>query len=159
MTKENSICSTGAPEEVLDRVAEIQDEERVEQLGTAYRGVKCITGEDSKLIFSDPTTAQLAEREMGRNPLDWLGYTPFAGEKLPLYLKMERDSFFGGEESRTFHKSLPADCNLYMLLAAVDEGIEVTGDYHHTFFEGWDICEAVHPFEGAILILSPILGS
>ena len=157
--RENSICSTGAPEEVWERAAEIADEERVEKLGKAYTGVKCITGENSRLIFADPTTAQRAEAELGSNPLDWLGFKPFENADEPVYVEMPRDEFFGGEESRTFWMGFPKDVNLYTLLAAIDEGFEVTGDLHHTFFEGFELDTANHPLLGSILVITPILGS
>jgi hypothetical protein len=144
---ENSICSTGAPEEVWDRLAEVLTEE----MGGAYRGVKCITGEDSKLIFADAGLAEKAKAVMGGNPLDWLGFAPYKDE---VVIEMKNDPFFG--EGKTYTRFLPSNTNLFMLLKSVDEGIETTGDYHHTFFEGFEITGETRM---GFMVLRPIMGS
>jgi hypothetical protein len=128
-----------------------KDYERMLDMAKAYTGVKCITGEDSKLIFSDSGLAEKAEAVTGRNPLDWLGFAPY---KDKVVIVMENDPFFG--EGRGYAEFLDENTNLFMLLKAVDKGIEVTGDSCHTFFEGFEITGETRM---GFMVLRPIMGS
>lgn len=129
----------------------------------AWTKVLAVTGDRSTLVYSDEALALKAAAQMGTtNPLDVLGYRPFeyrSMEFASVYLEMEKDEFFGGETSRTYQKQLPIDSTLFTILKAVDEGLGVTGNYHHTLLEGFQVKKAEHAFDGDILVITPVLGS
>lgn len=124
--------------------------ERMARLGDAYHGVKTCTEEESVLLFSDSDLAEEAEKAMGTNPLEQLGYTPY---DTPVVIEMKPT--WAGKEGTFFGKYFPANTNLYMLLAAVDEGLMVTENNHHVFFEGFEV---VGERDG-VKVLEPLLGS
>jgi hypothetical protein len=129
----------------------------------AWKNVLGITGDRSTLIFSDEAMAVRGAAKLGTtNPLDVLGYKPFVDDAAAftdIQLEIPRDEFFGGPTSRTFQKRLPIDTTLFMILKAVDEGFQTTGDYHHTLLEGFQAEKARDPFGGNLLVIRPILGS